>query len=528
MRRRTAALVAALFAAGAIQAVSSADAGCLSGDVTLDTLTVPAGETTCLDPAADTTLTLTGNLTVYGRLEAKPASADVEHLIRFVGIDETQYVGGGDEPVASDVGLWVTGDGVLDLAGTPRAAWNRTGTDLSWRAGDELLVTPNTPGDYTFRSFAAGDPVPCVVHSMAERYCAEVLNLTRNVRVEGTETGRAHVHIKSTALQSIRHVAIRWMGPRKDLSGDAYTEPIPGRQSLHLHRNGDASRGSLIEGVVARDSGGMGFDVHDSHGVTVRGAITYNTNENGIGWTSQERSDDTLIEDSVFAKQIPVPNFRGYRLAGISLPPGTGNMIRRSVAVGSMGNSTAAGVVWPETTGGLNLPGVWTSEDIVSHNNKRNGVFVWQNSDGDHLVDRFVCYNNGGAGVEHGAYLNPYIYRDLIAWGNGNAGFVAHALSATSKTGQTSQVVGGRADGLRIVKHTLQGHTPTIFRDVDLTRPGGFKVVVDEQMNNGTTPSEFDLVRTGVEPVDFNVVSIVPGTVIRVTRPDGTGYQVSG
>jgi len=527
MRRRTAALVAALFAAGAIQAVSSADAGCLSGDVTLDVLTVPAGETACLDPAVDTTLTLTGNLIVYGRLEAKPASADVEHLIRFVNVVETQYVGGGDDPIASDVGLWVTGDGVLDLAGTPRAAWNRTGTDPSWRAGDELVVTPTASGDYTFRSFTAGSVVPCIVHSMSQRTCAEVLNLTRNVRVEGTETGRAHVHIKSTQPQSIRHAAIRWMGPRKDLTGDAYTEPVPGRSSVHFHRTGDASRGSLVEGVVVRDGGGeRGYDIHASHGVTLRQVIAYRTNGDGIGWTPQEASNDTLIEDSLAASQIPVPNFRGYLLAGISLPPGVGNVIRRSVAVGDMGNSTAGGILWDAVT--PTMSGVWTAEDVVSHNNKRNGVFTWQNSNGDHVVDRFVCYNNGGAGVEHGAYLNQYVYRDLIAWGNGTAGFVAHANSNLGPAGQVLTLTGGRVDGMKITKHSLEGAAPMLVSDVDLTRPGGFKLVVDEKANGGTTPGEFDLVRTGVEPSDVNVVSIVPGTVIRVTRPDGTGYQVSG
>jgi len=507
---------------------AAAPVRCVSGNVSFESLTVPAGETLCLDPTVDTTITLTGNLIVYGRLQAKPANAGVQHLIRWKGVRETAFVGGGEnEPLDTDPGLWVQGAGMLDLAGTSRVPWNRTGSDPSWRAKDELVVTPTRAGDFTsFKPFKAGSPVPYSVGPGGRRQPAEVLNLTRNVRLQGTPGGRPHIHIVSTSAQSIRNVAIRWMGPRKDLDGDRFTDAVPGRQALHLHRNDDGSRGTVIEGVVVRDSGGMGIDIHNSHGVTVRGAITYNTNESGIGWTSQERSDDTLIERTVAARQVPVPNFRGYRLAGIALPPGERNTLRDSVAVGNLGNSTGAGVLWPETTGGLQLPGVWTAEDVVSHNNRSNGVFTWQNSGGDHIVNRFVCYANGKAGVEHGAYANPYVYRDLLTWDSGVAGVIEHAASNVSKSGQTHQFLGGRIDGMRIVKHTSEPTRRVLIHGLELTRPGGMKLVIDEEMDNGATRGWYEFVDTPLERADVHVVSMVEGTVIKVRRPDGSWYQV--
>lgn len=508
--------------------IRTAPVDCVSGKVAFTSLTVAAGEVLCLDPHADTTITMAGNLVVHGRLEAKPASPGVQHVIRWRGVHESQFVGGGGLlPLDTDPGLWVQGAGVLDLAGTPRTAWNRTGSDPTWRKGDELVVTPTQVGNYTkFASFRAGSPVPYSVGPGRRKQPAEVLNLSRNVRLEGTPAGRAHIHIHSTSPQSLRHVAIRWMGPRKRIDGDRFTDAIPGRQALHLHRNADGSRGTLFEGVVVRDSGGMGIDIHDSHGVTVRGAITYNTNENGIGWTAQERSDDILIEDTVAAKQVPVPSFRGFLVAGIALPPGMRNTIRRSVTVGNLGHATAAGVIWPETVGGLHLPGVWTAEDVVSHNNRSNGVFTWQNSGGDHVVTRFVCYANGHAGVEHGAYVNPYVYRDLLTWDSGEAGLIEHAVSGASQQGQTHQFIGGRVDGMKIVKHTLPATVPVWLRGIDLTRPGGFKLVVDEQANRGRQPGWYEFVDTGLERRDVRLISKVTQSVIRVHDRDGRTWQV--
>jgi hypothetical protein len=119
-----------LIAATVVVGVASADP-CVSGSLVLDSLTVGAGTTYCFDPTADTTVEIRngGNAIVSGVLQMRPANATVDHVLKFTGINESGYVGGGDLPVATDPGLWVTGAGILDIAGTPKVAWNRTGDD---------------------------------------------------------------------------------------------------------------------------------------------------------------------------------------------------------------------------------------------------------------------------------------------------------------------------------------------------------------------------------------------------------------
>jgi hypothetical protein len=78
----------------------------LDVDPSISTLTVAPGGTLAFDPAASHTLESSGNVIVHGLLDARPASADVVHTLRFVGVDEAGFLGGGLEPVASDVGLW--------------------------------------------------------------------------------------------------------------------------------------------------------------------------------------------------------------------------------------------------------------------------------------------------------------------------------------------------------------------------------------------------------------------------------------
>lgn len=82
--------------------------------------TVPADEVWAFHPDADTTVETTDNVVVEGTLVMPPSSVDVVHTLEFVGVDETQMVGGGMEVIDADVGLWVVEDGQLDLQGARR------------------------------------------------------------------------------------------------------------------------------------------------------------------------------------------------------------------------------------------------------------------------------------------------------------------------------------------------------------------------------------------------------------------------
>ena len=116
--------------------------------------------------------------------------------------------------------------GALDLAGTPRAGWNRTGRDPSWRAGDLLLQAPQDRGDFaTYRTHTPGVPVPAVEGPDGSRHPTEVFDLTRNVVVEGAPGARAHVFVSSTSPQRVRHVLFRWLGPRRRVARTRSTTP---------------------------------------------------------------------------------------------------------------------------------------------------------------------------------------------------------------------------------------------------------------------------------------------------------------
>ena len=429
-------------------------------------VTVEPGGELIFQPSASRALHSTGNVVVKGRLIMRPATAEVDHLLVFEGVDEGRMVGGGMDVVKADVGLWVMGAGTLDLAGTGRRAWTRltgavaAGTTrltlkdapTGWRPGDELLVAPTLAPDqadnWTAYSAAkvrsvsgrnvtldqptsfAHPAVDVVTDAGAGRVqTAEVLNLTRNVRIEGTPGHRSHVFVRSSSPQKLKGVAIRHVGPRK--KAEEFTELVLGRYGLHLHMCGDGSRGSEVEGVVIRDAGNHTFVPHLSNGIAFRDCISHNTFEDAFWWdgapdtrTPGSPSHDILYERCVASLVQYDPPFRGFTLTGFSLGRGNGNVIRDSVAVGIQGDTNAAGFQWPE--GG---EGIWEFERNIAHNNANHGIFTWQNTGKLHVITSFTAYHNAGAGISHGAYNNRYTYRDSTLFGNRGGALIVHADS---------------------------------------------------------------------------------------------------
>ncbi|HEY7661192.1 MAG TPA: hypothetical protein VIC58_11405 [Actinomycetota bacterium] len=487
-------------AAGTTPASGSARPfGTIAGRVAGEALEVPRGRTLRFDPNADTTLELTGNLIVRGRLEMRPRRG-VEHVLRFVDVDESAFVGGGLDPLETDVGLWVVDEGALDIRGTRKDAWNRSGTSPSWRRRDELVVAPVRPGEFTVEPFRLGAPVPAFDHRRAE-----VLNLTRNVRIEGTPSGRAHVFIRSMRPQSIRHAALRHLGPRQ-ARGDA-TEGVLGRYSLHFHHCHHGSHGTVVDGVVVRDSGSHAFVPHMSHGITIRNAIAYEVFDDAYWWDFEDATHDLLIDRCIAASVHFDPEHRGFRLAGFALGKGRNLELRHSVAFAMQGGSNAAGFVWPEAPSGL-----WRFTDNVAHNNRNNGIFVWQNTPEPHTIERFTAYHNGGAGIVHGAYSNAYEYEGLDL-GDQPEAIVLHAAGRLDPAGRPQSWVDVRATSLLVVEHHLPSVDPVLF----LRCRFDSGVTLDD---GGGEPGPLDFVECGLSSSDFTVVSLHPDTVVRVQ--DGT------
>jgi hypothetical protein len=547
---------------------------------------VEAGATLLFDPGMDATLETSANVITLGTLRLRPQAPDgaahrsssddwapyFVHTLRFVEVDETRFVGGGMDPVDSDVGLWVMGAGVLDVAGAPKTGWVRLAggalqgeeritldrVPVGWRNGDTIVIVPTEHPDvgerawagFEVRTVAAADGAtmrldaplahdhPAVANPFSDALqTAEVMNLSRNVRIEGTgsgsasfqpsDNGRAHVFIRSAAPQSIRYAELVLLGPRGPDERDP-TNGVQGRYPLHFHHNGDASRGSLVEGVVVRRSGNRAFVPHASHGITFRDTVAYDVWEDPYWWDERtpNQSHDTVFDHTIAALVQDDPDHRGYTLSGFVLGEGRDNSITDSVAVGI--RNKGAGFQWPSGANGAEF-NVWRFANNVAHNNKPNGIFVWQNDDSCHVIENFVAFRNGRAGVNHGAYNNDYVYRDAMLFENGDGAIRQHAgpkvsTDCVGTDGYSMAWRGLKADGpIRFDSHSQPWGRPLLLKDC---------VLGDVIVDSGQNPTMADFVGCAapdgadLEPADFDLVKPVPGMTIRVQRRDGTAFRL--
>ena len=514
-------LLAGVVASVAFVFAYLAGAGPASADQTLNSgdypngFEVPAGETWTFNPNADTSITSGGNVIVRGTLVMKPANGNVEHVLRFTGVNESAFVGGGMDPVASDVGLWVVGSGRVIIEGEEKVAWDRQ-YHSSW-AGDEVIAAPHTPGDYDgFRRVTSTPP------ANALGYRTELLNLTRNVRIEGTPQGYTHVFIRSSRPSTIRYATLRYVAP--DPSSFMPGTDSTGRYGIHIHMAGNGSRGTLVEGVVIRDARNHAFVPHGSHGVTFRDTIAYNVWSEPYWWDDpapgeMNETDDVVFDRVVAARVRRAPGGNHHRLTAFYLGAGRDPVIRNSVAVGVQGESGAdrSGFLWPE-----NSVGSWTFENNVAHNNAGHGIFVWQNNSIRHVIDGFTAYYNEKSGIKHGAYENSYVYRNLTLLGNGTA--ITSLAQGEPGDGTDTQSWGNihtNGGTLVIGEHVLEGESPVRFADCDFERV----IVADD---DGPERSQYDFIRCGLEPSDFDLRFARSDSVFRVQRANGTAYRLTG
>ncbi len=452
------------------------------------------------DPSLSLELKSKGNIHVTdtGELEMRPLSVAQTHTITFVAVDESKFVGangpaGGMVVVASDVGLWVTDGGILDAIGSEKTSWtNLTGSASAgqttitvanasgWQVGDAISIAPTLDPTFT-NSWSAYDERTITAvsgntitlssaltynHPMVNgTWTAEVLNLTRNVLIQGTApdtvSHRAHLEFLMTAnAQTMRNVELRYMGPKVNGSTTAGTGII-GRYALHFHHAMDGSVGSLIENVVAHDIGNHVFVPHASNGITFKNTVSHNTYDDAYWWdVGAAHVSNDIVFDGAVASKIVGSGSTPTRIAGFQLGGGTGNVMKNSVAVGNgAGNLQSAGIEWPEESGGS----VWEFNNNITHNNRLDGVFTWQNAfSALHLVDNLAVYHNSQFGIQHGAYVNVYVFDHLNMYGNKSANFYLHAAAADGLfhplTIQNSTIDGGGISpvGIEITKHTTQ------------------------------------------------------------------------
>ncbi|HTL06617.1 MAG TPA: PA14 domain-containing protein [Chitinophagaceae bacterium] len=471
-----------------------------SSSTTVNGINISAAAVLAFDEAASALLQSTANIVVEGKLEMHPSSAAVVHTMRFTGIQESNFVGGGMDVLTSDIGLWVMGSGQLDLAGTAKTPFtNATGSigagstainvqdATGWLAGDEISIAPTESpavGDTYFTNFeertvksSSGNVVTINAgtsrpHPMVNnQWTAEVINLTRNVRIEGTAAGRAHIFIRSSAVQKIKYAAIQYMGPRKDRGGTSVTELVAGRYGLHFHHCDDASRGSVVEGSIVRNTNNHSYVPHVSHGITFLGNIAYNVLETAFWWDPGDPTHDIVYDHNLVAncKFLPAslnmnaedaPTFAS---SGFALNSGDDNICKNNIVVaGGQGDAASGGAYNWEAV--IN-EGVWQFSDNIAHNCSC-GLRVWQNSTRAHIVENYTAYHNGLA-IFHGAYANSYKYNGGYLYANG---IQIKAASANSNRVRFENITidgAGFIDyGVEVIHSPLPGERPVLLRNL--------------------------------------------------------------
>jgi hypothetical protein len=200
--------------------------------------------------------------------------------------------------------------------------------------------------------------------------------------------------------------------------------------------------------------------------------------------------------------------------------------MRGCVATAVADASNSSGFHWPSQAN--RQPNAWVFEDNIAHNNRRNGIFIWQNTPTQgHLIDRYVGYRNRFTGANHGAYNNSgYHYRDALLLDNGESGANQHAHVASPEKNQTSsrlsfeRVAFSGPVALQLVKHTLKCTQPTLYLDCIFE---GAIIVDDVEKQRGL----YDFVRCSLEPEHFTIKSMHPDSTIRVQRADGSAFELT-
>lgn len=466
---------------------------------TVSGMNINTGGTLKFDPTKSTTLQSSRNILLEGNLIMHPDNVSVVQTMRFINIDESKFIGGGMDMLEPDIGLWVMGQGQMDLVGEKKTSWTRVSgsvaagahtidlehAPLNWHIGDEITIAPTespTVGDAFLLGFddhsilnIAGAHI--TLNSGTSRphpkvnneWTAEVMNLTRNVRIEGTEGGNSHIFIRSAKPQTVKYIALRFMGPRKDKNADGVKDKVSGRYGFHFHHSLDGSRGSILEGCVVRDTANNAYVPHVSHGVSFKDNIAYNVVEPAFWWDEGEIAHDVLWEGNIVAlnkfvfHSLTIFDTPTFLNTAFEMGKGDGNIARNNVAVGVQSVDSGS-YDWE-----ANNDSVWEFTNNLSHNSDL-GIRVWQNSTYIHVLKDFKAYHNK-TGVFHGAYANCFKYEHMHLYGNLTGIKIKAASNTSARTRIENCLIEGIgiADyGIEMESSPLDGAVPVFLRNVTL------------------------------------------------------------
>jgi hypothetical protein len=499
-------------------------------------------------PTISVTIQSTKNIVVTGTLEAIIPNPLITQTIKFIGINETNFVGGGMDVLATDIGIWVMGAGKLNLEGAYRTPYVHADTSIAsgtnsillketpvgWKVGDELTIAPTTNSTRVFdettiqslnqKQLGTSSNIGHAHPKINQKWTAEIINLTRNVRIEGTATGRTHVFIRSTQPQRILNTQLRYVGPRKQQSGSSATEFLLGRYGLHFHHCMNGSVGSLVDGSVIRDAGSHAYVPHVSHGISMNHNVAYKCTEAPFWWDLPDATNNTkwignivaaptFIEGSIDIDTDGAPSFGVH---GFVLSMGDDNVCDSNVVVGQIGNETVnAAFDWEE----MDVESAWQFRGNLAHNCD-NGLRSWQNNQKNHVLEGTTIYNSN-LGVFHGAYGNNYTYRGGEIYASV---FEIHAAGQENSVRLENMIFdGGKAINypVHLVDGPIAGVRPIFFRNCTLRNgiQGHLWNESDDQLKN------VDMIHC---TVSADSIKVNPSTseTVRVQPLSGQSYRV--
>lgn len=508
-------------------------------------VSVSSGSTLEFDSSRSATLQSSGNVVVEGKLAMKPSSVSIIHLLQFINVDESKYVGGGMDPIATDVGLWVMGSGLLDLMGATKTPFVRASGNIAagatsiplnaapsgWQAGDNITIAPTqspTAGDayltgFEDRSISSISGTSLTINAGTVRvhpqinnqWTAEIINLTRNVRIEGTATGRIHIFIRSSVPQSIQNIQIRYAGPRK--KNGTVTEFVLGRYGMHFHHCMDGSIGTTVQGCVIRDCDSHSYVPHSSNGVTMKGNVAYNVTEIAFWWDETDFTHSTLWDGNIVALTKFIPgSANSLTVSAFILGIGDDNVCINNVVVGNPGDfRMGGGYIWGENA----ITSTWIFNHNLAHN-CAGGITVWQNNEQQHVVEDFVCYNCE-QGIYAGAYVNSYIYRRGQLY---NAPIMVKAASLNSNRARYEDLVidaAGLEYAVIMDEGPLDGPFPVFMRNCTIT--GHTKAGIMNQSPEGS--KKLDVVMCNIAGTAGGTLSKPTSQIDLYLSPEATSKE---
>lgn len=517
-----------------------------------DGFVVPPGETWAL--ASGARVTTGGNVVVQGVLALDQPDPEQTMSLTFVDVDESQFVGGDTQVVLpTDVGLWVIGEGRLEMSGAPKTSWTRlTGgvdagaTTLSvadasgWRVGDELAVTATVSSTVAahwrqsdrvrITAVDGGrveiDPPLSHDHPLAgDQWTAEVINLTRSVVIEGTPDHKAHVihlHQGSTAgpgfrAGNIRHAEFRHLGPTRH-NDRGETSSVLGRYPLHWHHGRGSTDGVTVEGVAVHDCGSHAYVPHSSDGIVFLDCASHDTLGDAYWWDPGHPSDFVTYDGCIASNVLRDGNER-FKTNGFFAAKSEQDQscaMRNCVATGVEGPDSA-GFFWDNGS-----VGVWVFEDCLAHNIEHNGMRVWQNTALVHPIDRFSAYGCR-VGVSHGAYANPYQYRGGRLHDCGTGLLVSAVTKAEDKVSLQEfhdVAVTDCARPLRLADGPVDAHRKTDFRRCQF----GEAVL---EASHADSSKHWEFVDCGLTPANFRIEQTQGSIKLRL-QSGGEAWELGG